>query len=120
MKNKIIEIISIGNPKSLIQRENEPISSLIETSNLEKELNNQLKGWINVKDELPKHLETVFLSNGKGSTFIGCLVDTPEGWHWAESNGIVYEENGKIVSECESDDLDVVMWHPFPLAPIQL
>ena len=73
--------------------------------------------WINVKDKLPENLETVFISNGNGWTSIGCLVQTNEGYHWAETNGIIYEENGKIVSECESDDLDVVLWFPFPDAP---
>lgn len=73
--------------------------------------------WTNVKDKLPENLETVFISNGNGWTSIGCLVQTNEGCHWAETNGIIYEENGKIVSECESDDLDVVLWFPFPDAP---
>lgn len=74
-------------------------------------------GWISVDKDLPKHLETVFISNGKGWTSIGCLVGFDDGYHWAESNGVIYEENGKIVAECESDDLDVKKWHPFPLPP---
>lgn len=43
MKNKIIEIIEIGHPQSLIQRENAPISELIKTDFLVEELNEQLK-----------------------------------------------------------------------------
>lgn len=70
--------------------------------------------WILLTEKYPEHLETVFITNGKGWTSIGCLIDTNDGWHWAETNGIFYEENGQIVSECESDDLDVVAWHPFP------
>ncbi len=73
--------------------------------------------WVAVADALPKPLQTVFLSNGKGWTSLGCLVETNEGWHWAEGNGVVYEANGEIVSECESDDLDVSYWHPFPKPP---
>ena len=73
--------------------------------------------WISVDKDLPKHLETVFISNGKGWTSIGCLVGFDDGFHWAESNGVIYEENGKIVTECESEDLDVQKWHPFPLPP---
>lgn len=42
MKNKIIEIVELGFPKSLIQRENEPITELIETNLLVKELNQAL------------------------------------------------------------------------------
>jgi hypothetical protein len=42
MKNKIIEIVELGFPKSLIQRENEPITELIETNLLVKELNQEL------------------------------------------------------------------------------
>ena len=72
------------------------------------------KQWINVSELLPNPLETVIISNGKGWTTLGCLVETSEGYHWAETNGIIYEENGMIVSECESDDLDVVIWHKLP------
>lgn len=70
--------------------------------------------WIETKKELPKPLETVWISNGKGWTTLGCLVETKEGIHWAETNGIIYEDNGQIVSECESDDLDVNLWHELP------
>jgi len=43
MKNRIIEIIELGLPKSLIQRENEPITELIETNLLVEELNQALR-----------------------------------------------------------------------------
>lgn len=42
MANKIIEILEIRFPKSIIQREGEPISELIETEQLVEEINNQL------------------------------------------------------------------------------
>jgi len=74
------------------------------------------EGWLDVNVHLPDELETVFISNGKGWTSIGCLV-YDEGWHWAESNGVIYEEHGKIVAECESDDLDVKYWHKLPKPP---
>jgi hypothetical protein len=43
MKNRIIEIIELGLPKSLIQRENKPTSELIETNLLVEELNQALR-----------------------------------------------------------------------------
>ena len=42
MNTRIIEIVELGQPKSLIQRENAPITELIETNILIKELNEQL------------------------------------------------------------------------------
>jgi hypothetical protein len=73
-------------------------------------------GWVSVKDSLPEHLQTVWITNGKGWTNLGCLVDTSEGWCWAEISGEVYEHKGEIVAECEIDDLDVQFWHPLPKA----
>jgi hypothetical protein len=66
-------------------------------------------------DRLPEHLQTVFLANKeKQWVCLGCLVDTNEGWHWAESNGVIYVDEGKIISECESDDLNVTHWCALP------
>ena len=73
--------------------------------------------WFCIADDLPEELETVWISNGKGFTGLGCLVYDENGWQWAISNGIIYEENGKIVSECESYDLDVIYWSRLPKAP---
>ena len=42
MKNRIIEICELGQPQSIIQREGKPISELIKTDVLIKELNKQL------------------------------------------------------------------------------
>lgn len=42
MKNRIIEICELGQPKSIIHRENQPISELIKTTELLEELNKQL------------------------------------------------------------------------------
>jgi hypothetical protein len=73
--------------------------------------------WVSVKDDLPKHLETVWVSNGKGWTTLGCRIVSNEGWHWAESSGVVYQENDEIVAECESEDLDVEFWQSLPKPP---
>ncbi len=76
--------------------------------------------WVSVKDKLPEPLETVFISDGKGWTSIGCksdLYDNGEGeydWCWAEIEGGIFEEDGKITAGCNSDDLDVQFWHKFP------
>lgn len=69
--------------------------------------------WKNASDELPEYGETVWISNGKGWTTLGCLF-FEDGFLWAETNGIIYEQDGKIVTECEIDDLDVRYWHPVP------
>jgi hypothetical protein len=42
MKTKIIEICELGQPQSIIHRENEPITELIKTDSLIEELNKQL------------------------------------------------------------------------------
>ena len=78
--------------------------------------------WISVKNSLPAPLETVLISNGQGATWIGCrsdLVDYGDGynWCWMAAVSNVREENGKIVAECEDDDLDVLYWHKLPLPP---
>ena len=73
--------------------------------------------WVAIKDELPPILETIWLSNGKGWTDLGCRVETNEGWHWAGQNGIIYQEKNQIVAECDSDDLDVVYWCKLPKPP---
>lgn len=82
--------------------------------------------WISVKDGLPKCLETVWISNGKGWTTLGCrsdLFSDGEGgyaWYWcALVGGVVYEEDGRIVGECEEDDFDVQFWHSLPIPPKQ-
>jgi hypothetical protein len=74
----------------------------------------ELNNWISVDDKLPELLETVWITNGKGWTTLGCVVGYYDGFCWAQTNGIIYEENGKIVSECEEDDLDVTHWHKLP------
>ncbi len=86
-----------------------------------------VSGWVSVHDALPETLETVWISNGKGWTTLGCRSDYfndigEDGkeqllWCWCASNGIIWEEDGKIVSECEGDDYDVQYWHRLPVPP---
>lgn len=78
-----------------------------------------VSGWVAVTEKLPNHLQTVLISNGKGYTTLGCRVVTEDGWFWAETNGVIYESNGEIISECEIEDfeLDIVFWHELPKPP---
>ena len=83
----------------------------------------EVGGWVSVEDRLPKILETVWVSNGKGFTTLGCRSDLYEDngemlWCWCQTNGIIYEENGVIVSECDTDDLDVLFWQTLPSPPL--
>jgi len=89
-------------------------SEYVEGLIIEKESHN---GWVDVMDDLPKPLQTVWLTNGKGWCCLGCRVVSDGGWHWAQSNGVIYIENGEIVSECESEDLEVNYWHELPKPP---
>lgn len=77
--------------------------------------------WISVKDELPDPLQTIWISNGEGWTSLGCRTqpDADGLWCWAETNGIIYQQDNKIISECESDDLDVRFWKIVPEPPKQ-
>jgi hypothetical protein len=73
--------------------------------------------WISVTEKLPNPLQTVWLTDGKDWVALGCLVESDGGWLWAKSNGVIYAENGEIVSECESEDLHVNYWHELPKLP---
>ena len=77
--------------------------------------------WINIEETktFPNENETVWLYCEKDKTvFLGCHVYlNNEGWFWAQSNGNIYSENGKIVSECDIDDLDVTHWCRLPELP---
>jgi len=46
MGNRIIEIVELGKPQSIIQREGDPITELIHTDILIEELNEQLLLYI--------------------------------------------------------------------------
>jgi len=74
--------------------------------------------WINVQDRLPKELETVWVFNKETKIIsLGCIV-YDDGWMWAVSNGSVYIEDYKIVSECELDDEYIFThWQSLPEPP---
>lgn len=76
-----------------------------------------MNGWVSVKDRLPENLKTVWISDGKGDTTLGCVWITEEGYLWAKSDGIIYEEGGQIMSECELDEIEVAWWHDIPSPP---
>lgn len=75
--------------------------------------------WININKELPPELETVWACNpDTGSVSLACIIYEDDGWLWAVSNGIVYSEKGKIISECVCDDqYDFTHWKPLPKIP---
>ena len=54
MKNRIIEICELGQPQSIIHRENEPITELIKTEVLIKELNEAIN-YTHSCTELSEH-----------------------------------------------------------------
>lgn len=76
-------------------------------------------GWISLKEKHPEENQTVWACNiNTGYVALCCLV-YEDGWLWAKSNGLIYSENGKIVSECETDDdYDFTHWIPLPELPI--
>ena len=69
-----VEIVELGYPQSIIQRENEPITELIETELLVEQLESRIKElektienmksaneWISVDDELPENIRAVIV-----------------------------------------------------------
>jgi len=75
--------------------------------------------WISVSEKYPDEKQTVWCYSEKlDNVFLGEYVYVMnEGWFWAESNGVIYASDGKIVTECEMDDFDVSHWFPTPLLP---
>lgn len=119
MENEILDLI---NRYWKFDNDQTPVSNWHDKQDLLEAVRKALRihdvsGWVAVTDALPKALQTVWLTNGKGWCCLGCLIEDAEGWHWAESNGVIYIENGEIVSECESEDLDVNFWHELPKPP---
>lgn len=71
--------------------------------------------WISVGERLPEENETVWAFNKEYKTIALASFVYNNGWLWAVSNGTIYEENGKIVSECETDeDYLFHYWMPLP------
>ena len=80
-----------------------------------------VSGWASFAQGFPDENETVWLYNSMNKfVALGCRVWTGEdgGWCWALSNGTIYGENGKIVSECEmDDDYEFTHWSRLPVLP---
>lgn len=82
-------------------------------------------GWVSVNDRLPDMLKTVWVSNGKGWTSLGCRTPYYEGreddvlsWGWsAILTGNIEEARGEITGDFEDDDWDVQFWHEVPIPP---
>lgn len=70
------------------------------------------------KNNQPEELETVWAYN-EHTKFVAlaCLIYVEDCWLWAVCNGIIYAENGKIVSECETGDYDFTHWSALPELP---
>ena len=89
-----------------------------ELTDLSNKMYYEQSEWILCDEDMPEVDETVWITNGCGWTALGCLVECEGGYCWAVTNGIIYEEDGKIVSECElDDDYDVVYWQKLPNPP---
>ena len=76
--------------------------------------------WISINHEPPSALETVWACNNKtGFVALGCFT-WYDGWLFAESNGIIYSKDGKIISECElNDEYDITHWMALPVLPLK-
>jgi len=102
MKNRIIEICELGQPQSIIHRENQPITELIKTDSLIQEINQQLRlhvvshSFIAVsKKEPPKHKE-LLVQSPDGQNYLAswreaCSIFTCQNkgedsldWRWKE------------------------------------
>lgn len=70
MKERIIEIVEIGQPQSLIQRQNAPITELIKNDLLVDELNEQLR-LCNVLGQ-SEQLKPLSVNE---CSICGCLID---------------------------------------------
>jgi hypothetical protein len=75
--------------------------------------------WHDIKVKLPSENVTCWLySKLYKNIFLGCRVYlNNEGFFWAKSNGVIYLEENKIITECEIDDYDVTHWMYAPELP---
>lgn len=78
MKDRIIEIVELRQPQSLIQRENAHITELIKTDLLVEELNEQLRLCDVVRQS--EQLCRIFLSDGTTSSATKCRFCGKEKW----------------------------------------
>ncbi len=81
MKNRIIEICELGQPQSIIHRENEPITELIKTEVLIKELNEAINYMHSresdselLKDKPKLNFENWYITYGYAKSVTGNFV----------------------------------------------
>lgn len=78
--------------------------------------------WVSIAEtkKYPKENETVWMYNAKDKcVWLGCYVYLAnEGWFWAISNGTIYEQEGKIITEADiDDDYEITHWCTVPSLP---
>lgn len=77
--------------------------------------------WISVKDELPKPNECVWVyCQGQRNpyVFIGGRIVEDKEWCWAKSDGnFSINNDGKLDSDCDTDDYEPHYWLPLPSPP---
>lgn len=76
--------------------------------------------WILVEDRLPDLERTVWLCNDKENfVWLGELIDTGEGLFFGvlNSRNDIYGDKGRIVAECEPEDIDATHWQYTPMLP---
>ena len=118
-KVKLEEANNYQNLFNYFSNEHQLLLTIDDMDEIIRECGKFSRDWVPVEQSLPNNLETVWIANKKGYVNLGCRIVLEEGWHWAESNGIIFSENGKIISECESEDLEIDFWFPLsvPILP---
>lgn len=74
-------------------------------------------GWIALSTRMPDHLKAIWISDGKGTTTLGCRIVEGDSWCWGVCKGDIYEADEEIIVECEIQEIDVVVWHEVPMPP---
>jgi len=60
--------------------------------------------WVELKSDYPDENEAVWAYNINTGYVALAVYVYDHAWFWAVSNGIIYNENGRIVTEAELDD----------------
>jgi hypothetical protein len=76
--------------------------------------------WFSLNENLPEENEIIWLYDSESNfVALGCLVFNEGKYNFAVSNGVIYAENNKIVSDCEIDDYNFTHWSKLPELPIK-